>query len=163
MSKKSVKSSGYGILVTPSEEGPSRGDLMYAAGFIDGEGCVSIIKHQSPERRRPTYRLRLDVSQACFRTLTVLVQRTGVPAVIRPVKPHPDQNRQQWRVSYDGPQAYAVLRNLRPHLVRKQREAEVAIDFVEQGQMGLHPGPRGTPDSLWDFREKCFRRLRKLK
>jgi hypothetical protein len=113
MPKKSSPSA-YGILVTPTEEGPSRGELMYAAGFVDGEGCVSIVKHQSPNRRRPTYRLRLDVSQSCFMTLAIVVQRTGVPAVVRPVKPQPDQNRQVWRVSYDGPQAYAALRNLRP-------------------------------------------------
>lgn len=163
MPKKSDPPSSYGILVTPNEEGPDRGELMYAAGFIDGEGCVSIVKHQSPHRRRPTYRLRLDICQSCFRTLATVVQRTGIPAVVRPVKPQPDQNRQVWRVSYDGPQAYAALRNLRPYLVRKQREAEVAIDFVEQGKIGLHPGPKGTPDWLWDYREKCFRRLRKLK
>jgi hypothetical protein len=55
------------------------------------------------------------------------------------------------------------LSSTRPYLVRKKREAEVAIDFVEQGQIGLHPGPKGTPECLWDLREKCFKRLRKLK
>jgi hypothetical protein len=136
---------------------------MYAAGFIDGEGCISIVKQLLPGRKNPTYRLRLDVIQNCYHTLTVVVHRVGVPAKVRPVKPRPDQNRQLWSVSYDGPQAHAAIRNLKPYLVRKRREAEVALDFVKKGKISLHPGPKGTPARIWAYREQCFRKLRKLK
>jgi hypothetical protein len=163
MPKKTQMPSTSGILIQPKRQQPSREHLMYAAGFTDGEGCISIVKQQLAGRSRPTYRLRLDLMQNDFRSLAIYVERVGVPAKVRPVKPHPSQNRQVWRVSYDGPQAYAAIRNLRPFLERKRREAEVAMDFVEKGRIGLHPGPKGTPNRLWKIREACFRKLRKLK
>ena len=39
----------------------------------------------------------------------------------------------------------------------------VAMDFVEKGRIGLHPGCGGTPARYWKVREACFRKLKKLK
>ena len=105
----------------------------------------------------------LCMTQNDFGTLENFVHCVGVPVAIRTVKRDASQNRQVWRLSYDGPQAYAVIRVLEHYLVRKRAEARVARVFVEEGRIGLHPGPRGTPDHYWKLREACFRKLRKLK
>jgi hypothetical protein len=158
-----VPTTSGGIMVIPSSPTPTPQELSYAAGFVDGEGCITITKTQPTEGDRPVYRLRLEVSQNCHHTLTMMVQRIGVPAKVRPMAPQKRQTRPSWRVIYDGPQAYAALRNLKPYLVRKQAEAELAIEFVEEGVASLRPGRKGTPEQIWKKREGICRRMRRLK
>ena len=38
-------------------------DHAWAAGFIDGEGCVRIAKHSAKDRVNPIYNLHLAISQ----------------------------------------------------------------------------------------------------
>ncbi|MBN8490589.1 MAG: hypothetical protein J0M00_04055 [Burkholderiales bacterium] len=163
MSKWRFAPSDNGILVTPRSPKPSSTERAYAAGLTDGEGCVSIIKQSVPGRKNPTYRLRLDVVQNDFQTLVNFVHCVGVATKVRPVKRDARANRQVWRIGYDGPQAYEVLTRLHRYLVRKKPESRVAMDFVEKGRIGLHPGCAGTPARYWKVREACYRKLKKLK
>ena len=153
------------VLITPLSESPTPMRRSYGAGLADGEGCIQIIKQEVPGRQHPTYRLRFEMMQNDFRTLENFVHCVGVEAKIRLVNRDREgkQNRQVWRLAYDGPQAYAVIRRLQPYLVRKGPEAQVAREFVEKGRIGLHPGPSGTPRRYWEVREACFKKLRKLK
>lgn len=150
-------------LIVPRSAKPSLMQRAYGAGLADGEGCIQIVKQSVPGRRNPSYRLRFEMMQNDFRTLEHFVHCVGVSAKIRAVKRDESQNRQVWRLSYDGPQAYEVIRRLEKYLVRKNPEAQVAREFVEKGRIGMHPGPRGTPRRYWQVREACFRKLRKLK
>jgi hypothetical protein len=150
-------------LVVPHSALPTPLQRAYGAGLADGEGCIQIIKQSVPGRGNPTYRLRFEMMQNDFRTLEHFVHCVGVSAKIRQVKRSGSQNRQVWRISYDGPQAYEVIRRLEKFLVRKSHEARVACEFVKKGRIGLHPGPAGTPPRYWKVREACFRKLRKLK
>lgn len=153
------------VLIMPRSENPSPMRRSYGAGLADGEGCIQIIKQKVPGRRNPTYRLRFEMMQNDFRTLENFVHCVGVEAKIRRVNRDREgkQNRQVWRLAYDGPQAYTVIRRLQRYLVRKGPEAQVAREFVEKGRIGMHPGPSGTPRRYWQVREACFRKLRKLK
>lgn len=163
MSKWRFAPSNNGILVTPRSHKPTATERAYAAGLTDGEGCISIVKQVIPERKNPSYRLRLAVTQNDFATLVNYVHCVGVATKVRPVKRDARQNRQVWTISYDGPQAYAVLGQLHRYLVRKKPESRAAMDFVEKGRIGLHPGRGGTPARYWKVREACFRKLKKLK
>ena len=151
------------VVVQPRSATPSLMQRAYGAGLADGDACIQIIKQEVPGRGNPSYRLRFDMTQNDFGTLENFVHCVGVPVTIRTVKRDASQNRQVWRLSYDGPQAYAVIRVLEHYLVRKRAEARVARVFVEEGRMGLHPGRGGTPDHYWKLREACFRKLRKLR
>ena len=151
------------VTIKPRSAKPNAMQRAYGAGFADGEGCIQIIKQEVEGRRKPTYRLRFEVMQNDFATLENFVHCVGVEAKIRQVKRDDSQNRQVWRLAYDGLQAYQVIRRLQPYLVRKGAEARVASEFVVKGRISLHPGPKGTPERLWKVREACFRKLRKLK
>lgn len=149
--------------IVPRSNKPTAMQRAYGAGLADGEGCIQITKQAVPGRRMPTYRLRFEMFQNDFATLENFVQCVGVPAKIRAVSRDDSQNRQVWRLTYDGPQAHKVIRCLEPYLVRKGPEARVAHEFVVKGRIDLHPGPKGTPERIWKIREACFRKLRKLK
>jgi hypothetical protein len=71
-----------------------------------------------------------------------------------------------WPELGDGAQGMHALRavaKLRPHLIRKDVEADVLLSYPALGWMGVHPGPKGYPPEVWVARERIYRKLRKLK
>lgn len=137
--------------------------LAWAAGFLDGEGCIHIAKTTYACGRRSTYRLRLTLVQNCIETLwhfqTVLRVHSGLHRVAR-LAAH---NRQCYSLSYDGKQAREAIEVLLPYLVRKRAEALAALAFYEDGRLGWHPGRNGLPEELWRTRERYYRKLQSLK
>jgi len=137
--------------------------LSWAAGFVDGEGCLHLARTRQPGRKNPTYRPRIDVTQNNLEVLEVLREILGEDAGLYTNKRHESENRQTYSLIYDGVHALRVIAKLRPHLRRKHVEADVLLSYPERGWMGVHPGPRGYPPEVWIERERIYRKLRKLK
>jgi hypothetical protein len=139
-----------------------RPSLSWAAGMLDGDGCVAIVRQTYPNRAS-TYRLVVQVTQNCLQTLKHFRVCVGVPAPIHEVKRRIGHNRQVYALMYSGPKAVLVLQRLAAHLVRKRPEAEVALSFIEKGQVGRRFGGRGVPPSIEQIRISHFNKLRALK
>jgi hypothetical protein len=139
-----------------------RPSLAWAAGMLDGDGCVAIVKQTYPNRAS-TYRLVVQVTQNCLQTLKHFRVCVGVPAPIHEVKRRIGHNRQVYALMYSGPKAVLVLQRLAAHLVRKRPEAEVALSFIEKGQVGRRFGVRGVPPAIEQIRISHFNKLRALK
>lgn len=139
-----------------------RPSLAWAAGMLDGDGCVAIVKQTYPNRAS-TYRLVVQVTQNDLQTLKHFRVCVGVPAPIHEVKRRIGHNRQVYALMYSGPKAVLVLQRLAAHLVRKRPEAEVALSFIEKGQVGRRFGARGVPPAIEQIRISHFNKLRALK
>ncbi len=139
-----------------------RPSLSWAAGMLDGDGCVAIVRQTYPDRNA-NYRLVVQVTQNCLQTLQHFRSCVGVTAPIHEVKRRIGHNRQVYTLNYAGPKALLVLQRLRAHLVRKRPEAEVALSFIEKGQVGRRFGPRGVPPQLEAIRISHYNKLRALK
>ena len=139
-----------------------RPSLAWAAGMLDGDGCVAIVKQTYPNRAS-TYRLVVQVTQNDLQTLKHFRVCVGVPAQIHEVKRRIGHNRQVYALMYSGPKAVLVLQRLAAHLVRKRPEAEVALSFIEKGQVGRRFGGRGVPPSIEQIRISHYNKLRALK
>lgn len=139
-----------------------RPSLAWAAGMLDGDGCVAIVKQTYPNRAS-TYRLVVQVTQNCLQTLKHFRVCVGVPGPIHEVKRRIGHNRQVYALMYSGPKAVLVLQRLAAHLVRKRPEAEVALSFIEKGQVGRRFGGRGVPPSIEQIRISHYNKLRALK
>ncbi|RFP76174.1 hypothetical protein DY262_20580 [Hydrogenophaga borbori] len=139
-----------------------RPSLAWAAGMLDGDGCVAIVKQTYPNRVS-TYRLVVQVTQNCLQTLKHFRVCVGVPGPIHEVKRRIGHNRQVYALMYSGPKAVLVLQRLAAHLVRKRPEAEVALSFIEKGQVGRRFGGRGVPPSIEQIRISHYNKLRALK
>ncbi|MFP8836186.1 hypothetical protein ACLIJR_18130 [Hydrogenophaga sp. XSHU_21] len=139
-----------------------RPSLSWAAGMLDGDGCIAIVKQTYPNRAS-TYRLVVQVTQNDLQTLKHFRVCVGVPAPIHEVKRRIGHNRQVYALMYSGPKAVLVLQRLAAHLVRKRPEAEVALSFIEKGQVGRRFGGKGVPPAIEQIRISHYNKLRALK
>ncbi|MGC4396507.1 hypothetical protein [Hydrogenophaga sp. T2] len=139
-----------------------RPSLAWAAGMLDGDGCVAIVKQTYPNRAS-TYRLVVQVTQNDLQTLKHFRVCVGVPEQIHEVKRRISHNRQVYALMYSGPKAVLVLQRLAAHLVRKRAEAEVALSFIDKGQVGRRFGVRGVPPAIEQIRISHYNKLRALK
>jgi hypothetical protein len=140
-------------------------ELGWAAGIVDGEGCILIVqqRYRNP-RRKVTHRPRLTISQNNrglldhFRSLF-----PDCNHVLAQVKRTTKQNRDPYSLTYDGKHAVGVLMELLPYLERKRYEAEVLLEAWTECRMGKRGRyNRLTPDLL-KKRDDYMHRLRRMK
>lgn len=98
-------------------------DLIWAAGFIDGEGCISIIQD------RGRYTASINVGQVSPRPLQELQKILG--GAVGPVH-DAFGGHYQWRVYSD--KAAGVAEKLLPYLRNKEEQAMFLLRF--QGTKG---------------------------
>lgn len=102
--------------------------LAYAAGIVDGEGCIHIARQShSTSRRGYIYRLRLSISQNHLGTLFDFQSLVGLQGRVYQVNRTRSQNRDSYQLNYDGESALDVIKRLTPFLNRKSEEAKLAV------------------------------------
>ena len=125
-----------------------REQLAYAAGIVDGEGCITIPK------RLGTIILRVamghqDTVERLFSMFNAGCLRTV---------------SSQWSTMYvwenTGKDAIYILRCIYPWMLTKAHEADIAFEFEALG-----PRTRGVTVSptILDARRSCYQRLRDAK
>ena len=137
--------------------------LAWAAGFSDGEACISIARQRFASGRRATYRMRFDIGQNNREVLLHFQRSVGVPGRLYATKRTTVTNRQLYQLTYDGVRAHQVIQRLEPWLIRKRPEAIVALQYMTECRIGWHPGPTGFPESLWKLRESFYKKLKRMK
>ena len=76
--------------------------LGWAAGFVDGEGCIHLARVQRTCGNRINYRLRLSVSQNCLVTLEHLRGLLGGTSYLTKVRRKLQHNKQIYTLIYAG-------------------------------------------------------------
>lgn len=135
----------------------------YCAGLFDGDGCIYISRTHTRERKNPTYRLCVNFAQSCAVTVNRFRDVLGVTGYLYEVARTTQHNRQAYSLNFDGKCAVQVIQILRPYLLRKSAEADLALQFWNTCSVSLHPGPKGTPPEVWAKREALYRKMRALK
>jgi len=142
-------------------------ELAWAAGLFDGEGCITISRQRPGTGRRESlnYRLFLKVTMGHRPTIERLVAIFSVGSI------HPwcDSSDREHNPAYSwwvaSRQAVAVIEQLRPYLVTKAIEADLALEW---GRLPLAPrGGRGggtrVPAELLAARHRLFEAMRDAK
>ena len=138
-------------------------ELAWAAGFIDGEGCISVVKqiYQKKTRRNYYIRLRLQAVQNDLASLQHLQRILGVRGAINQIKWYPSQTRPIYTFLVDGRHAIEALEKIEPFLIRKRHQARACFDLWREGKMGVRTGQ--VPQEIWDIREYYLKRLQRMK
>jgi len=99
----------------------------WLAGFIDGEGCISVTKSMGKGRDTPRFGLRLQIVQKDPFPLVHIQNGLGGSIYKRKsMTGHPVSV-----IQFNGGVAYQVLRDVVKFLVLKKAQAEIAIKFYE--------------------------------
>jgi LAGLIDADG endonuclease len=137
--------------------------LAWAAGFLDGEGCIHIAKQRYRSERSVTYRLGVHVTQNDRTVLERFREAVGIDAPIYRLKRAKNHRRQCFTLNFSGHSALALLTVLLAYLERKRNEAQAALDFWARGRVGVRFGARRLDPALVAVREHYFLLLKQLK
>lgn len=116
--------------------------LAYAAGIVDGEGHISIVRNAAPQYRIGyMYRLTVGVTNTNVWLINWMQFQFGGKIYQRCDKRPNRKTAWVWLVHQNG--ASEFLKLILPYLLIKKPQAELAIQF----QSAKHPGKRHTPES----------------
>lgn len=142
-------------------------DVAWAAGIIDGEGCISIIRVPPTKKngcRTVQYKMILKVTMGHRPTVERLLKIFGSGSrqdhVARTEKVNASYS---WICQ--SVQVKKVLDVVRKYLFTKAEEADVALEFLSLPKflVGGRGGNPVMPKSMERRREVLYWRLRKLK
>lgn len=137
--------------------------LAWCAGFLDGEGCVMLVKNRRNCGNGVNYRARVHIPQNDLPTLHAFQDRVGVHCKLIQLPHRESYTRPIYQLNFDGVHAFNLLKKLRPYLVRKADEADVIFEYYRTCEPSRHFGPKGAPAHIWHARERCYQALRCLK
>ena len=142
-------------------------DLAWAAGLIDGEGCLSIHK-KSPSPSRPlakshTYQARMHVKMTHLPTIQRFVDIFGFGSIYKEM-PGKNNKKVAWKADFGAEQTEAALLAMMPYFVTKKEEAETLLAYItENRERSDFPKRLGVPKELVEMREEYYYKMRELK
>lgn len=91
-------------------------DIAYAAGFFDGEGCISISKNGAVDIRVTTtaHNVLVKLQSVFGGTITQRIQRV---------------NKKQYAYSFYGENAIEFIKIIKPYLIDKLPQAEAILEY----------------------------------
>jgi LAGLIDADG DNA endonuclease family protein len=144
-----------GVKMTKKEE------LAWAAGLIDGEGCIGIdFKRKPKEYRHPSYRLRLRVNMTHKETMVRLRDIFKV-GTIRLRIPKIKRYKKQYVWSTGGNPARKILVSLLPFLCTKLKDAKLGIEFRDFMNSVVIPGCGAYPLKVIKKQHDYYLKMRK--
>lgn len=137
----------------------------YAAGFFDGEGCVSLFYmalrrwKSDPSKRIHGFRLVVVISNTDWQIIKLFRARFGGQAyqdMCRPAVPS-RKPIYTWRINGADLQTY-FLRAILPFSLVKKAQVEIALKYLETS---VGAGRR-VSQSSWDIRLICYKKMQAL-
>jgi hypothetical protein len=125
----------------------------YLAGIIDGEGCFNI--YRSGKRPRVDYALRVHVMTTSKELAVWLSANIGGSIHSRESK-HGWKTRYEW--FFDRSVIDELIKTIRPYLVIKPKQADLALRFRESFATRTAPL---TPN-VRALREDCYQAMKRL-
>lgn len=124
-------------------------NIIWAAGFFDGEGCIKVQRQKVSYGYKLAHRLVIHISQKIKTPLVVFNRLFGGNIYKR-------LDGYEWCVS--GKKAIEALSKLEPYLVLKKDECEVALDcskyFINSKKINK---------IIFNGRQKAYSTLRRIK
>lgn len=108
-------------------------DKAWMAGFVDGEGCLTIVRQVRKGRPSPTYRASITISNTCRDALTPFVDVYG-GTIYDLHERRKDKRNLAWANAYDWycpvSSSGRFLTDILPYLRLKRRQAEIILEFI---------------------------------
>ena len=138
----------------------SRTQLAWLAGFIDGEGTISVVRRAPRKGAREGYDLAVHVGNTNQDSVEYAAA-VGGTQVRGAVKTLPS-GRKWYYVRWCGKSALGILQAIQPFLVAKHEQCDLAIEFAKTIRYGADRCKQHSPHVI-ATRQLIVLRLRRLK
>lgn len=116
------------LLVTEVAKGPTQTDWAYAAGFVDGEGCIAVVRSFVAARKRYYYGVHIVVANR-DRAVLVIELMTRSRGTLGPYKMPPEWIEEQenlyWiqrKLNHRGNADFVKQAMHSPRRIKRERE-----------------------------------------
>jgi hypothetical protein len=127
-------------------------DVIYMAGFFDGEGCITVNKNVTSHCRVARYQLKIQVSQKAREPLECFVDMWDGAI-------HPQLDIFCWHAGSLA--AKKALEDMLPYLRGKKEQAIAAIEFQSTKKYGRYKD--SERESILKMNEEYYLLLKRLK
>lgn len=133
-------------------------EAAYVAGFMDGEGCLTIGRARRVESRSGFgYEALMTVSNTNLDVLKAIVVMAGNGKVQVSDKRKGLGHKTLYRIVFSANQIRHVLSQIRPYLIVKARQADILLAFLASKVSG-----RRTTPELWQSFEDARAEIRTM-
>lgn len=133
-------------------------DLAWAAGIIDGEGCISIQRCYHTANRPPCYTLFVTAGMVHKPTAERLRRLFGGCLYMK--KPRNPKHQVGWYWYVASRKAAEVLEIVYPYLFTKHKQAGLGIRFSKRQLVPRQYRRKPIPQAFLREREKLFWQIR---
>lgn len=113
-------------------------EAAYMAGFVDGEGTITLIRATRKVARAGfRYQPELSIANTCRMVLERVVEMCGNGRICVTSAPHPT-HKLGYKIRFTPNQIRHILPQLRPYLVIKRQQADSLLEFLGFVTIGRH-------------------------
>lgn len=133
--------------------------LAYAAGLIDGEGCISI----NQPYNRGFFQLNVEITMSDEKPIQFLADTFG--GICTPKKTKTVTGRTMYRWGIQSEKAQSFLELIRPYIVGKIYQVKTALEFPVGSKDGkqLYGKGREIPQDIAELRYDLWEHMKDLK
>ena len=136
-------------------------DYAYAAGIIDGEGCIAITDGSPTNKGGQSWKISVEVSACSQQMVDKMVGILGGHRKTLSVRPC--MHYVQYRWTLYGRKAYEALKKVKPYLTEKKAQADLATNFyIHQSRCKYYAGKK-LSNEIISKRKAMQQRLKDLK
>jgi len=132
-------------------------ELAWLAGFIDGEGCISIHRRFLKRRATPEYTIVLEVSNTKRNAILFLKDLCG--GCVKSYKPE-GKTKVAYKWQAKAKVAKDILEPLFPYLRLKQEQAQLALELT--WRLKPHGYNQELPEHEIEERETLYQKMKVL-
>ena len=134
-------------------------EIIYMAGFFDGEGCVGINK-TSRGSEMFKYRVEVQITQVDIRPLLLFKKHFG-GSIMLIEKTKPYQDIHHWTVT--NKKADLVLKKIYPYLIYKKKKVKLALKYIALPRLSNIPNIGQQKDKIKNKLEKQNQKIIQLR
>jgi hypothetical protein len=149
-------------------------DDRYAAGLFDADGCVRINRWQKPNSTHVRFNVIATVANCCLPVIVAMQDTYGGSVQMAKARPAKDTHRFQYAWHAGSQVARDFLARVRPHLIVKAEEADLALALQNHIDQTAYSAPgrpkkgaratfRENRSEIHAYREDLYRQIAELK
>ena len=137
-------------------------DRIYTAGFVDGEGCISITKMTKSKHGKSPYHHFFFSLESTDPDITYWLQERfgGSISIDKTKVSHNHRVTYRWKLGTQ--ETVSLLRQLMPYLRVKRPQAELGLLFLLQRNTQRKGRPRGVSAEELALREEFYLQMSAL-